>query len=40
MIDERKQINYTVVRVNEFARRHNLKIKEAFRQRLLYYGTD
>lgn len=30
MSDERKQINYTVVCVNEFARRHNLKIKEAF----------
>lgn len=30
MSEERKQINYTVICVNEFARRHNLKIKEAF----------
>lgn len=30
MCKERKQINYAVVCVNEFARRHNLKMKEAF----------
>ncbi len=30
MGEERKQIDYTVVCVNEFARRHNLKLKEAF----------
>lgn len=30
MCEERKQINYTVVCVNEFARKHNLKMKEAF----------
>lgn len=30
MSEERKQINYTVVCVNEFAHRHNLNIKEAF----------
>lgn len=30
MSEERKQINYMVVCVNEFARKHNLKMKEAF----------
>ncbi|MCM1045515.1 MAG: DUF3791 domain-containing protein [Candidatus Gastranaerophilales bacterium] len=30
MSEERKQINYTVVCVSEFARKHNLSMKEAF----------
>lgn len=30
MSEERKQINYTIVCVNEFAREHNLAVKEAF----------
>ena len=30
MSEERKQINYTVVCVSEFAHKHNMKIKEAF----------
>ncbi len=31
MSEERKQINYAVACVSEFAYRHNLPIKEAFR---------
>lgn len=31
MSEERKQINYTVACVSEFACKHNLKVKEAFR---------
>lgn len=31
MSEERKQINYAVACVSEFARKHNLTIKEAFR---------
>lgn len=31
MSEERKQINYTVACVSEFAHKHNLTIKEAFR---------
>lgn len=31
MSEERKQINYAVACVSEFAYRHNLSIKEAFR---------
>ncbi len=30
MSEERKQINYTVICVNEFAHEHNLTVKEAF----------
>lgn len=30
MSEERMQINYTVVCVNEFACKHNLSVKEAF----------
>lgn len=30
MSEERKQINYAVACVNEFAHKHNLTIKEAF----------
>ena len=30
MNEERKQINYTVVCVSEFAHEHNLTVKEAF----------
>ncbi len=30
MSEERKQINYTVACVNEFAHKHSLTIKEAF----------
>ncbi len=31
MSEERKQINYTVACVSEFAVRHSLELKEAFR---------
>ncbi|MBD5538276.1 MAG: DUF3791 domain-containing protein [Lachnospiraceae bacterium] len=31
MSEERKQINYAVACVSEFAHRHNLTMKEAFR---------
>ena len=31
MSDERKQINYTVACVSEFAREHGMEVKEAFR---------
>lgn len=31
MSEERKQINYAVACVSEFARKHNLTMKEAFR---------
>lgn len=30
MSEERKQINYTVACVSEFARKHNLSVKDAF----------
>lgn len=40
MSEERKQINYVVVCVNEFARRHNLKIKEAFQFLFQYKGIE
>lgn len=30
MREEKKQINYAVVCVNEFANKHNLTVKEAF----------
>ncbi len=30
MSEERKQINYVVACVSEFARKHNLEMKEAF----------
>ncbi|MCM1416489.1 MAG: DUF3791 domain-containing protein [bacterium] len=31
MSEQRKQINYTVACISEFASKHNLKVKEAFR---------
>lgn len=31
MSEERKQINYVVACIGEFARKHNLTMKEAFR---------
>ena len=40
MSEERKQINYTVVCVNEFAHRHNLNIKEAFQFLLQYKAIE
>lgn len=40
MSEERKQINYTVVCVNEFAYRHNLKIKEAFQYLFQYKAIE
>lgn len=40
MSEERKQINYTVVCVNEFASRHNLKIKEAFQFLFQYKAIE
>lgn len=30
MSEQKKMINFTVVCVNEFARKHNLSVKEAF----------
>lgn len=40
MSEERKQINYTVFCVNEFANRHNLKIKEAFQFLFQYKAIE
>ena len=40
MSEERKQINYTVVCVNEFANRHNMKIKEAFQFLFQYKAIE
>lgn len=40
MSEERKQINYMVVCVNEFANRHNLKIKEAFQFLFQYKAIE
>lgn len=40
MSEERKQINYTVVCVNEFAHRHNLNIKEAFQFLFQYKAIE
>lgn len=40
MSEERKQINYMVVCVNEFANRYNLKIKEAFQFLFQYKAIE
>lgn len=40
MSEERRQINYAVVCVNEFARRHNLKVKEAFQFLFRYKAIE
>lgn len=40
MSEQRKQINYTVTCVNEFAREYNLGIKEAFQYLLQYKGIE
>lgn len=40
MNEQRKQINYVVVCVNEFARRHNLKIKDAFQFLFQYKAIE
>lgn len=40
MSEERKQIDYTVVCINEFAHRHNLKIKEAFQYLFQYKAIE
>lgn len=40
MSEDRKKINYTVVCVSEFARRHNLKMKEAFRFLFQYKAIE
>lgn len=40
MSEERKQINYAVACVNEFAHRHNLKIKEAFQFLFQYKAIE
>lgn len=40
MSEERKQINYVVICVNEFAHRHNLKTKEAFQFLFQYKGIE
>lgn len=40
MSEERKQIDYTVVCVSEFARRYNLKLKEAFQFLFQYKAIE
>lgn len=40
MSEERKQINYAVACVSEFAYRHNLKIKDAFRFLFQYKAIE
>ena len=40
MNEERKQINYAVVCVNEFARRYNLKMKDAFQFLFQYKAIE
>lgn len=40
MSEDRKQINYAVVCVNEFAHRHNLKMKEAFQFLFQYKAIE
>lgn len=40
MSEERKQINYTVICVSEFARKHNLITKEAFQFLFKYKAIE
>ena len=40
MSEERKQINYAVICVSEFARRYNLKMKEAFQFLFQYKAIE
>lgn len=40
MSEERKQINYTVACVSEFAHEHNLSVKEAFQFLFEYKAID
>ncbi len=40
MSEERKQINYTVICVSEFARKHNLTTKEAFQFLFKYKAIE
>lgn len=40
MSEERKQINYTVACVSEFARKHGLNAKEAFRFLFQYRAIE
>lgn len=40
MSEERKQINYAVVCVSEFAHKHNLTVKEAFQFLFQYKAIE
>lgn len=40
MSEERKRINYTVACVSEFAREHNLTVKEAFQFLFKYKAIE
>ena len=40
MSEQKKMINFTVVCVNEFARKHNLSAKEAFRYLFQFKGIE
>lgn len=40
MSEERKQINYTVACVSEFAHTHNISVKEAFQFLFEYKAID
>ena len=40
MSEQKKMINFTVVCVNEFARKHNLEVKEAFQYLFQFKGIE
>lgn len=40
MSEQKKMINFTVVCVNEFARKHNLNVKEAFQYLFQFKGIQ
>lgn len=40
MSEQKKMINFTVVCVNEFARKHNLSIKESFQYLFQFKGIE
>lgn len=40
MSEQKKMINFTVVCVNEFAQKHNISVKEAFRYLFQFKGIE
>lgn len=40
MSEQKRMINFTVVCVNEFAQKHNISVKEAFRYLFQFKGIE